>query len=87
MLITGGTEPLGARVARSLADAGAGHLILTTGPETIGTEEASALVDGLRAAGTDVTLVSCDLADRAAVAAVLDTVPIGAPLTAVVHTA
>ncbi|MFJ1967235.1 type I polyketide synthase [Streptomyces sp. NPDC087903] len=87
VLITGGTEPLGACVARALADAGAGHLILTTAPETIGTEETSALADELRAAGANVTLVSCDLADRAAVAAVLDAVPADAPLTAVVHTA
>ncbi|MFG2471639.1 SDR family NAD(P)-dependent oxidoreductase, partial [Streptomyces canus] len=87
VLITAGTEPLGARVARTLADAGAGHLILTTAPGITGTSEAAALTAELRAAGAKVTLVPCDLADRAAVAAVLDAVPADAPLTAVVHTA
>ncbi|MEU9394300.1 SDR family NAD(P)-dependent oxidoreductase, partial [Streptomyces sp. NPDC048324] len=87
VLITAGTEPLGARVARALADAGAGHLILTTAPGSTGGSEAAALTADLRAAGAKVTLVPCDLADRAAVAAVLDAAPADAPLTAVVHTA
>ncbi|MFI8234266.1 SDR family NAD(P)-dependent oxidoreductase, partial [Streptomyces sp. NPDC085900] len=87
VLITAGTEPLGARVARALADAGAGHLILTTAPGTTGGSEAAALTADLRAAGAKVTLVPCDLADRAAVAAVLDAAPADAPLTAVVHAA
>ncbi|WP_186777221.1 type I polyketide synthase [Streptomyces salinarius] len=87
VLITAGTEPLGARVARTLAGAGAGHLILTTAPGTTGASEAADLTAELRAAGAKVTLVPCDLVDRAAVAAVLDAVPADAPLTAVVHTA
>ncbi|MEU0065659.1 beta-ketoacyl synthase N-terminal-like domain-containing protein, partial [Streptomyces albidoflavus] len=41
----------------------------------------------LRADGAQVTLAACDLADRAALAGLLDTIPEERPLTAVVHTA
>ncbi|MEU3984638.1 type I polyketide synthase [Streptomyces sp. NPDC026672] len=86
VLITGGTGALGGHVARSLAAGGAEHLILTSrrGPDAPG---AAALRDELTALGCRVTLAACDVADRAALAALLDTVPDDLPLTAVVHTA
>ena len=86
VLITGGTGALGAQVARSLARAGTGHLLLAgrRGPAAPG---AAALVDELNMAGAEVTVVACDLADRAAVAALLATIPPERPLEAVVHAA
>ncbi|MEV6537154.1 SDR family NAD(P)-dependent oxidoreductase, partial [Streptomyces sp. NPDC051639] len=86
VLVTGGTGALGSQVARSLAQDGAEHLILTSrrGPEAPG---AAALRDELTALGCRVTIAACDVADRAALAALLAQVPDEAPLTAVVHTA
>ncbi|WP_345260705.1 SDR family NAD(P)-dependent oxidoreductase [Streptomyces hundungensis] len=86
-LITGGTSGLGALVARHLvAEHGIRHLLLTSrrGPDTPG---AGALRDELAAAGATVTLAACDVTDRAALAALLATVPDAHPLTAVVHAA
>ncbi|WP_329524781.1 type I polyketide synthase [Streptomyces sp. NBC_01462] len=86
VLVTGGTGALGSQVARSLAQDGAEHLILTSrrGPEAPG---AAALRDELTALGCRVTIAACDVADRTALAALLAQVPDEAPLTAVVHTA
>ncbi|MGW4456868.1 type I polyketide synthase [Streptomyces albidoflavus] len=86
VLVTGGTGALGAQTARWLARQGAGHLLLVSrrGADAPGAE---ALADELRADGAQVTLAACDLADRAALAGLLDTVPEEHPLTAVVHTA
>ncbi|MER6548140.1 SDR family NAD(P)-dependent oxidoreductase [Streptomyces sp. NPDC001250] len=87
VLITGGTSGLGALAARHLvAEHGARHLLLTSrrGHNTPGAAELHA---ELVAAGAQVTLASCDVADRAALAALLETVPDEHPLTAVVHAA
>ncbi|WP_373024732.1 type I polyketide synthase [Streptomyces yangpuensis] len=86
VLITGGTGGLGAHVARLLADRGAEHLILTSrrGRAAAGAED---LVAELVGRGTQVTVEACDVADREAVRALLDTVPADRPLTAVVHAA
>ncbi|MFE6692178.1 type I polyketide synthase, partial [Streptomyces sp. NPDC057743] len=86
-LITGATGMLGGLVARHLAaQHGVRHLLLLSrgGPEA---EGADALLADLRALGAQATLLACDVADRAALARALDTVPAEAPLTAVVHTA
>ncbi|WP_338932910.1 SDR family NAD(P)-dependent oxidoreductase [Streptomyces netropsis] len=87
VLITGGTGRLGGELARHLvAEKGVRHLLLAgrRGPKAPGAAE---LVADLTAAGAEVTVAACDIADRADLAALLASVPAGHPLTAVVHTA
>ncbi|WP_455569712.1 type I polyketide synthase, partial [Streptomyces triculaminicus] len=86
VLVTGGTGALGAHVARWLADRGAPHLLLAgrRGPTA---PSAAALAAELRARGTKVTVVACDVADRTAVDALLCDIPDDLPLTAVFHAA
>ncbi|MGW4294405.1 type I polyketide synthase [Micromonospora chersina] len=85
-LVTGGTGALGAQVARWLAGRGAEHLLLVSrrGPDAPGADE---LVRELTGSGARVTVAACDVADRAALAKLLDEVPAELPLTAVVHAA
>ncbi|CAL9649350.1 3-ketoacyl-CoA thiolase (plasmid) [Streptomyces sp. enrichment culture] len=86
VLVTGGTGALGAQTARWLARQGAEHLLLVSrrGSAAPG---AAALSDELSASGARVTLAACDIADRAALAGLLEGIPDEQPLTAVVHTA
>ncbi|MET0135975.1 MAG: type I polyketide synthase [Kibdelosporangium sp.] len=67
-LITGGTGGLGAHVARMLAADGAEHLLLVSR----GGIAAAELVNDIKALGTRVTVAACDVADRAALAALLE---------------
>ncbi|MEV3968822.1 thioester reductase domain-containing protein, partial [Streptomyces sp. NPDC050698] len=87
VLVTGGTGSLGAHFARHLVTRhGVRHLLLVSrrGPDAPG---ATALRSELRAAGASVTLAAADVADRAALARVLASVPAAHPLRGVVHTA
>jgi pimaricinolide synthase PimS3 len=86
VLITGGTGALGGHTARRLAASGQRHLLLTSrrGPAAPG---ADTLADDLRTLGSEVSIVACETADRAALAALLDGIPAEHPLTAVVHAA
>ncbi|MFL6126755.1 SDR family NAD(P)-dependent oxidoreductase, partial [Actinophytocola sp.] len=83
VLVTGGTGGIGAHLARWLAENGAEHLVLTSrrGADAPGAAE---LEEELTAQGVRVTIAACDVADRDAVADLLDRVP---PLTAVLHAA
>ncbi len=86
VLVTGGTGALGAHVARWLARQGAPHLLLVSrrGATSPGAERLEA---ELRAAGAEVTFAACDIAERDALAEVVENVPEEHPLRAVVHTA
>ncbi|SDK91116.1 polyketide synthase 12, partial [Actinopolyspora mzabensis] len=88
VLITGGTGGLAGALAEHLVTVhGVRHLLLLSrsGNAASGTDDR---VAELLAAGAETVRVeACDVADRQALAAVLDAVPAAHPLTAVVHAA
>lgn len=87
MLITGGTGGLGALLARHLvAQHGVRHLLLVSrsGLQAPGARDLEAELSAL---GASVSVVACDVSDRAQVAALLDAVPDEHPLTGVIHAA
>ncbi|WP_290062483.1 type I polyketide synthase, partial [Amycolatopsis solani] len=86
VLLTGATGGLGRALARRLAGQGVRHLLLVSrrGPAVEGAAELAA---DLTAAGAQVDVRACDIADRDALRALLDDVSPEHPLTAVVQTA
>ena len=87
VVITGGTGMAGSALARHLvANHGARHLLLLgrRGPDAPGAAE---LVEELTAVGAEVSVVACDVADRAALAKVIADIPVQHPLSAVIHAA
>ncbi|MGW2749249.1 SDR family NAD(P)-dependent oxidoreductase, partial [Streptomyces sp. NPDC001450] len=86
-LITGGTGGLGGHTARWLARNGTEHLVLVSrrGANAPGAPELEA---ELRELGVRVTIAACDIADRDALAALVERVEAdGPPIRTVVHTA
>jgi len=83
VLVTGGLGALGAHVARDLARRGAHRLVLVgrRGAETPGADDLRGELTGL---GAEVAIAAVDVADRGALAALLDGIP---DLCAVVHAA
>ncbi|MBI0295363.1 SDR family NAD(P)-dependent oxidoreductase [Streptomyces sp. PRKS01-29] len=87
VLVTGGTGALGRHVARWLADHGAERLVLLSrrGPDAPGAAEILAELSGT---DTAVTVEACDVADRHALAALVEKLAVGGtPVRAVVHSA
>ncbi|MBX7268171.1 SDR family NAD(P)-dependent oxidoreductase [Micromonospora sp. Llam7] len=86
VLLTGASGTLGGLVARHLAAAGTRHLVLVSrrGDRAPGAAQLAAELAGL---GCTSTFEACDIADRTALAAVLNRVPEDMPLTGVVHAA
>ncbi|MDH6142628.1 acyl transferase domain-containing protein/acyl carrier protein [Kitasatospora sp. GP30] len=83
VLVTGGTGGLGAQLARRLARGGAERLVLTSrrGLDAPGAPE---LREELAEFGAEVAIEACDVADRDAVARLLERLP---GLRSVFHTA
>ncbi|MFB7669312.1 SDR family NAD(P)-dependent oxidoreductase, partial [Kitasatospora sp. NPDC056138] len=87
VLVTGGTGTLGALVARHLVETYDVRHLLLVSRQGIAADGATELRAELAALGAEVTVTSCDAADRDALAAVLAAVPAQHPLTGVVHAA
>ncbi|WP_410639156.1 type I polyketide synthase [Amycolatopsis sp. lyj-346] len=85
VLITGGTGGLGAVFARHLAAEHGMRRLLLVSRSGGDPAEVATLVAELAAHGTEATAAACDVADRAALKALLD--GLEHPLTAVVHSA
>jgi len=85
-VIVGGLGGLGIEIARWLVRRGARHLVLL-GRTASPTGEAAAWIDRSRAAGVSVELAACDVADEAALGAVLEDIRTRAPIAGIVHSA
>ena len=86
-LITGGLGGLGLPLGRWLGERGAGRIVLAGRSVALGPEQARAL-EAIRETGAEVEVVALDVADRAAVEALVgDLGRRGVPLRGVVHAA
>ncbi|WP_156688864.1 type I polyketide synthase [Mycobacterium sp. Marseille-P9652] len=87
VVIIGGTGMAGSALARHLVDRyGVAHVVLVSRAGGAGGGAAD-LVRVLEEAGASVSVRACDVGDRAAVAAMLDRIPVEYPLRAVIHAA
>ncbi|HEY3871623.1 MAG TPA: type I polyketide synthase, partial [Actinocrinis sp.] len=87
VLITGGTGGLGGALARHLVVEHGARRLLLLSRSGAGAPGAFDLVDELAALGAEAFIESCDVTDRAQLAAVLAEIPADRPLTAVLHAA
>lgn len=86
-LITGGMRGFGLETARWLAGKGARHLVLLS-RRGAADEEAAQTIEALQREGVHVRAVSCDVADRAALAVVFDDIAKEMPpVRGIVHAA
>ncbi|WP_205877971.1 type I polyketide synthase [Mycobacterium camsae] len=86
-LITGGTGMAGAALARHLVFRYRVPSIVLVSRSGAQAPETSQLVGELQACGAQVSVLSCDVADREAVSALLAQLPQQFPLQAVIHAA
>ncbi|HEX3173697.1 MAG TPA: SDR family NAD(P)-dependent oxidoreductase, partial [Solirubrobacterales bacterium] len=87
VLLTGGTGGIGSVLARHLVAAhGVRHLLLASRSGERA-EGVARLREELEELGAEVRIASCDAADRAELAALLDSIPSEHPLDAVIHAA
>ncbi|MFG2339576.1 SDR family NAD(P)-dependent oxidoreductase [Streptomyces yangpuensis] len=84
VLITGGTGALGGLVARHMVERHGARDVVLAGRRGEAAPGAGELSERLRELGCSVRVVACDVADRAALAGLLDSLP---ELRMVVHTA
>ncbi|MFB7907310.1 type I polyketide synthase [Kitasatospora sp. NPDC056076] len=87
VLITGGTGAIGRALARHLVTAHGARRLLLAGRRGADAPGAAELAAELAESGAEVRFAAVDVADRAAVAAMIAAVPERHPLTAVVHAA
>ncbi|MFC7895133.1 type I polyketide synthase [Streptomyces sp. NPDC057381] len=87
VLVTGGTGGVGSLVARHLVTGHGVRSLVLASRRGAAADGAGDLVADLRAAGAEVRVAACDVADPAAVADLLADLPPRHPLTAVVHAA
>jgi polyketide synthase 7 len=87
VLITGGTGMAGSAMARHVVERYAAAHVMLVSRSGLQADGVAKLVAHLQAAGAQVSVVACDVANRAAVAGLLDQVPAHYPLRAVIHAA
>ena len=87
VLVTGGTGALGALVARHLAVTHGVRGLVLASRRGLEADGAAELAAELAQAGCAVRVAACDVSDRDALRELLDSIPDGRPLTAVIHAA
>ena len=87
VLVTGATGTLGSLIAGHLAAVSGARRFLLLSRRGADADGAAALRTQLSGLGAQADIVSCDIADRNSLAAVLARIPDEHPLTAVVHAA